>query len=56
MDFLNSAEKREETDGDVTTANQLFMSQFNVADFGAWEDVIPEEDRERFNVASRIDE
>ena len=45
MDFLKNAEKREETT--ESNINEEFLNQFKVADFGAWEDIIPEKDRVR---------
>jgi chromodomain-helicase-DNA-binding protein 1 len=47
-DFLASAEKREETG--ESSANEDFLNSFKVADFGAWEDVIPEDQRAKFQI------
>ncbi|KAI3643904.1 hypothetical protein MP228_010068 [Amoeboaphelidium protococcarum] len=46
LDFLNNAEKREESA--QSSVSDDFMNQFKVADFGNWEDVIPESVRQKY--------
>lgn len=42
IQFLQNAEKREETE--TASNNDAFLNQFKVADFGAWEEIIPAEE------------
>ena len=51
-DFLANAERREETI--EASVNDDFLNQFKVADFGSWEDVIPEAQRSKFQTEEEL--
>lgn len=49
-EFLRNAEKHEEGAGEESvTASQSFLDQFKVADFGEWEEVVPLEERSKYD-------
>ncbi len=50
-EFLKNAEKQEETT--ELSANDAFLNQFKVADFGGWEEVIPESERGAFETEEK---
>jgi hypothetical protein len=54
-DFLAGAEKQvEDAETENVSANEAFLNQFKVADFGSWEDVVPEAAREEFQLAQEV--
>ena len=53
-EFLKNAEKKEETT--ETTKNEAFLNQFKVADFGTWEDIVPQDEVQKYAVEAEMKE
>jgi hypothetical protein len=55
-EFLANAERQdtEQLSDENRSANDAFLNQFKVADFGSWEELVPETHREQFQLNEEI--